>query len=220
MSVTSRINKIKYIKNSFHALEDKQADKLHKIFIKHIENESRNTKLLHIANNFDYSSDKIIDKMFKYMNNCIEPEENSDTEDEEEIPKKKAIKVKKKTKDECIEDDKVVNSEKYKLVLKFANGLLENSGKDPIERLTEFRNIGKEYIVTNENTQYLKDMTDELFKTFDKTRCRYYPKNSKNWVLNVLRGMIKNIGYDLVAKKTETYKNRYRTVSMMYEINK
>lgn len=140
-----------------------------------------------------------------------------------------SLKVIKPIDDEDISDansnDDSLVEEKNTLILKYVNGLLKNAGKDEIYDLTEFRNIDRSDIVLEGNVKYLEAMSKELFKLFDKSKCRYYPKTAKSRPLNVLRGMIKDTKtYRLVALNTEVYeiinKCQTRRAVMLYTIQK
>lgn len=135
--------------------------------------------------------------------------------------KKAKVLVKKKIdKDDDIENDEDVNDEKYQMVLKFVNGLLKNSGKEPIAKLTDFVDIDRLDIVTDENKEYIEEIADELFEHFDRKACRYYPRNSKSRPLNILRGIVDDTGYNLIAARKEVYEGKYRRSAMIYTIKK
>lgn len=119
-----------------------------------------------------------------------------------------------------VDDTNNVNDARYQMVLKFANGILSNLNVSKIKYLTDFKNIDRDDIVTEKNTQLLEGMADEMFELFDKKTCRYYPKNTKSWVLNVLRGITRNIGYKLVNSNVESFKGKYRGIAMRYQIIK
>jgi hypothetical protein len=113
--------------------------------------------------------------------------------------------------------------EKNTLILKYVNGLLRNAGKNEIDDLTEFKNIDRIDIISDVNVKYLGTMAKELFKLFDRNKCRYYPKTAKSRPLNVLRGMIKDTGtYNLVGYNTEISEiingRRVRLPAMLYSI--
>lgn len=236
MANISRIDKLKGLNLSLANANDNQIIDIYNLFIKNIickkEVSTRCLMVGYILSNMQIASDNTLDKIYEYVDQngllvdtgtlCINLDNDSRqkfTETSKSIKKKKKVQQ----KDRYIENEKEnedITNEKYQMILKFVKGLLENSGKDHIERLTKFKDVDKIDIVTNENTEYLETMSDELFKLFDKRECRYYPKKSKSWVLNVLRGIVKSIGYDLIAKRTEVYKNKYRRIAMVYEIKK
>lgn len=99
------------------------------------------------------------------------------------------------------------DSDKYKVVLKFVNRILVNLEKDEIDELTKFVNIDREDIIKEENKKVLIEMEKDLFKHFNKDKCGFYRKTANGWVLNVLRGMVKEMGYELRAIQKE--KNEY-----------
>lgn len=140
-------------------------------------------------------------------------------------------KVVKPIDDDDISDesnDDVIDlliEEKNTLILKYVNGLLKNVGKNEINDLTEFKNIDRIDIISDVNVKYLGTMAKELFKLFDRNKCRYYPKTAKSRPLNVLRGMIKDTRtYKLMGDHTEVYEIRdnfrVKRATMLYSIQK
>jgi hypothetical protein len=128
---------------------------------------------------------------------------------------------------EDIDDYNEVNiiDKKNRLILKYVNGLLKNMGKGKITDLTEFKNIDRDDIISTDNVEHLEVMAKELFKVFDKFKCRYYPTTAKSRPLNVLRGIIKDVGiYTLVGVNTDIYElfnnKRVRRSAMLYSIEK
>ena len=57
-----------------------------------------------------------------------------------------------------------MNSDKYKITLKFVNKLLENIGYKKINDLTEFKNINRDDIIKNKNKKSLDAMEKEFLK--------------------------------------------------------
>ena len=100
------------------------------------------------------------------------------------------IKIKKEDRD----------SEKYKVALKLINLILVNLGNTEIKDLTEFVNVDREDIIKDINKQSLIGMEGELFPLFNKKDSGYYRKTG-GFVLNCLRGLMKEIGYALTKIK-------------------
>jgi hypothetical protein len=94
------------------------------------------------------------------------------------------------------------DSEKYKVALKLINLILVNLGKDLIDDLTKFVNIDREDIIKDINKQSLIGMEKELFPLFNKKSVGYYRKTDA-LVLNCLRGMMKEIGFELYYEEKE-----------------
>ena len=92
--------------------------------------------------------------------------------------------------------------EKYQVLLKFVNKILLNIDEPKIDKLTDFKDIDREDIIKDVNKQALDDMQKELFAQFNKKNCGYYRKTPAI-VLNCLRGMMKEIGLNMVKKQKE-----------------
>jgi len=100
---------------------------------------------------------------------------------------------------------------KYKVLLEFVNGILNNLNKDKIADLTQFKNINRLDIIRNDNVILLEEMTGKLFKHYDKATVGYYRKGP-NWVLSCLRGMCKDIGLKcLKTQKAKSIKSKIIT---------
>lgn len=113
------------------------------------------------------------------------------------------------------------DSEKYKIILKLLNKILKNNGKDEITDITKFADIDRDDIIKDVNRQALKEMEDDIYKLYDKKKCGYYNK-SKGTVLNCLRGMMRDSGFEFNYENKEVYKNidgkRFRKTLFLYSI--
>jgi len=113
------------------------------------------------------------------------------------------------------------SDEKYKLALKFKNNILVNAQKSEINDILEFKDINRQQIVTQQNLDMLNNIESEIYKLFDKVKCGFYRK-SDNYVINCLRGMIKQIGYKIILEQKDKTVNingeSYRKKYMIYHI--
>jgi len=109
-------------------------------------------------------------------------------------------------------------TDKYKLLLEFANKILKNINKDQIYDLTEFKNIDRLDIVREENKVILDKMANRLFKHYDKYKCGYYRK-SPNIVFNCMRNMCKDIGLNMTKKRRNKIKEGIVKTHYFYSIN-
>lgn len=94
------------------------------------------------------------------------------------------------------------NSDKYKVLLKLVNNILSNIGKEKIVEVTEFQNIDRDDIIKEVNITTFRAIEKELFEYYDKYKCGYY-KKSNAYVLNCLRGLVKELGYKLIYTRKE-----------------
>ena len=113
------------------------------------------------------------------------------------------------------------DSDKYKVALKLINKILKNMGKEEVDDITKFNDIDREDIIKEVNKKALDAMNNELFKYFNKKDCGYYRKTDAI-VLNCLRGMMKEAGYELVKKQKGVCKEidgkKYERTHMIYSI--
>ena len=94
------------------------------------------------------------------------------------------------------------DSDKYKIALKLLNKILINLGKEEIDDLTKFIDIDREDIIKDINVKALDELEGELFGYYNKSKCGYYRKTDA-LVLNCIRGMMKEAGFEFTAKKKE-----------------
>ena len=119
--------------------------------------------------------------------------------------------------------DRIVdkNDPKYVIALRFLNHILTNNNKPLIQDILDFKNITRQEILKEENLNKLNEMETDIYKHFDKMKCGYYRKTD-NYVINFLRGMIKELGYKAnLEKKDKTVKingESYRQKLMIYHI--
>ena len=115
------------------------------------------------------------------------------------------------------------DSDKYKVILKLINKILINIGKDEIDDLTKFNNIDREDIIKDINKKILTDMESELFPLFNKKNSGYYRKIGNSYVLNCLRGLLKEMDYEFTyeqKERSETINGKsFRRKHFFYSIN-
>lgn len=95
------------------------------------------------------------------------------------------------------------DSDKYKIALKLINHILTNIGKDEVDDLTKFKDIDREDIIKEVNKESLVAMEGELFPLFNKNKVGYYRVGGNSYVLNCLRGLVKDIGYEMNYKQKD-----------------
>ena len=116
-----------------------------------------------------------------------------------------------------------MNSDKYKITLKFVNKLLENIGYKKINDLTEFKNINRDDIIKNKNKKSLDAMEKEFLKYFDKSDIGWYRKASVDYyILTFLRSVCRCIGlkfnFDKKDISEEIDGKKYRRTHIYYTI--
>lgn len=114
-----------------------------------------------------------------------------------------------------------MTDKKYLVALKFVNKLLDNMGKENIDKLEDFKDIDRDNISTGQNKDTLVEMEDEIFKVFDKRACGYYNrKTSRSYPMSVLRGMANELGLKFVYEKknstVEVDGKNYKRTKLIY----
>lgn len=110
---------------------------------------------------------------------------------------------------------------KYQAALIFVNAILKNLNKPEITDLTDFRNIYRCDIITDENKAVVDKMSDILFKenVFDKKKCGYYRrKHVQNYILTLLRYICSELGLKLTITEKKTQKENIAKKHMIYTI--
>ena len=98
------------------------------------------------------------------------------------------------------------NDPKYVIALQFLNHILTNNNKPNIHDILDFKDITRQQILKQENLNKLNEMETEIYKHFDKMKCGYYRKTD-NYVINFLRGMLKEMGYKAVRVEKDKHVN-------------
>ena len=134
----------------------------------------------------------------------------------------KTIEKKKKLKSEIAKKDRSnvdKTSAKYQLVLKFVNTILTNMGKPNITDLTQFKDIDRDDILNEKNKEYYEEHEKEYLDNFGKEATGYYRrKTTKNYILTFFRGIVDDVGLELiVSHKNIIVKTKIRT-HMIYSI--
>lgn len=88
------------------------------------------------------------------------------------------------------------------IALKYVNKLLINIGREKITNITDFSNINRDDIIKEDNKKICDEMIEEIFGPFNKGKCGYYRKNSEQYALTLLKGIVNEIGY-VLKKKNE-----------------
>ena len=106
--------------------------------------------------------------------------------------------------------------EKDQLILEFVNELMANMGKPEIKELTDFKNVTKAELSTEQNNELAKEYANKFIKYFKKKDIRYYDiSRSKNYVGILLKRIIQpdyklNHSHKLVMKDMiATYDSHY-----------
>jgi hypothetical protein len=141
-------------------------------------------KINEIKENIDDLSENKLNKLYKAYEKIIN-ESDEETNDESSSS----------------EEDNIIKK-KEKLLLKMINKILENSEKETITKLTDFKNINREDIISQ--SKIYEKMEHKLFKVFDKKECGWYQRiKIKNYILSFLKKAVGSIGYEFISEQKE-----------------
>ena len=101
------------------------------------------------------------------------------------------------------------NSPKYKLTLDFINDLMVQMGKERIKNLTEFKDIKRDDLLTDECNEIMERYLERFISTFGKTTIIYRTKNKVGaYILTLLKSTVSHIGYNFIPKQKFTTKKQ------------
>jgi len=116
------------------------------------------------------------------------------------------------------ENTDIVNN-KNNVLLKYVNAILTNIGKEPIENLTDFKEIERLDVIKEENFESLVLLKDEIFAHFDCRQCGWYKrKSTKNYVLSFLRYALTDINLKLIYKEQRKQTDGHVVSKILYSI--
>ena len=108
---------------------------------------------------------------------------------------------------------------KYRIVLEIINKILIANKLKQIKTLEEFVNINREVILTEETIKVMDNNKDYIFENgFSKAKCRIFYKNIKTPHFTLLKGIIKEVGYEITSKAISRYIDKIRVLKMVYTI--
>jgi hypothetical protein len=191
-----RKTKIKYIKDNIVDVDDDDVTTLYEKVILVVprklknDNQERIEKVKYIENNLRYIDDPNLD----YLRDRIEKSLIYEETDEDR---------------------------KKRVVLEIINRISVAIGKKQIKDLCDFVNIRRNMMLSDDVKTIVNDNREYIFKNgFNKSECMVYQKNLRNPHYSIIKGMLKQIGYDIVSKNTSKYVNKVREMFTVYSIIK
>jgi len=110
---------------------------------------------------------------------------------------------------------------KYKITLEIVNKILVANKLKKIKKLDDFVNIKRVIILTEKTIKVINDNKDYIFQNgFSKVGCRIYYKHIKTPHFTILKGMLKEVGYEIVSKPSRKAIDNNIESTMVYTITK
>jgi len=104
-------------------------------------------------------------------------------------------------KDECVSYKNIREYMRYILVCRFVNHVLLKIGRKPVNKLTDVKNLDKKDLDKLDCSEDIDIFIPLLLEYFSMREVYFYKKNnSKNYVIILLRNLLKAIGYNFVSK--------------------
>ena len=99
-----------------------------------------------------------------------------------------------KAKNEKVSND----SEKYKVTINFLNDILQAINHNAITEITQFNNVSKIELLTNQCNIVLDLHIESIINIFGKTKINYGSRTKmKYYVISVIKSIITNCGYSI-----------------------
>ena len=95
--------------------------------------------------------------------------------------------------------------QKYNILLKFINKLLENMNKNNIDIITDFKEISREELIIEDNNRIFNDMKEEIMTSFNKYKLKYTQEDTiKTYIITIIKLMCE----ELELRFTTIYKTK------------
>lgn len=131
--------------------------------------------------------------------------------------------------DEIIDNNKnsdvieKLHTEKYSLLLKLINSILKNINGVQIDKLTDFVDIDRDFIIKDENKKLIFDNEKEFFPPYDKVKFAWSRRNcTRQYILSFIRYACNEVGLDFKSQKQKKLLVvegvKYHKISMLYSI--
>jgi hypothetical protein len=110
---------------------------------------------------------------------------------------------------------------KYKITLEIINKILVANKLKKIKKLDDFVNVKRDIILKESTIKVINNNKDYIFDNgFSKVGCRIYYKNIKTPHFTILKGMLKEIGYEITSKPSRKAIDKNIESTMIYTITK
>ena len=196
---TTRKSNINYIKDNIADVNDSEIDILYDKIIKivpvKIDNKKgdeikRLQKILYIESNLKFVENDDLDNLKLIVYESLNHIETND-------------------------------EKKERIVLEIINKILEANNIAQINKLNEFIRIKRDIILSNETNKVIDDNKEYIFNNgFSKAGCKIYYRNIKTTHFSIIKGILKEIGYDMKSKLGSKTINKIKESFMVYTIIK
>jgi hypothetical protein len=194
---TGRKKSVKYILDNMIDIEDDVIDVLYDKIIEYVPNKlvkktklKRLEKVLYINSNLMFIESVNIDKLKDIIYDSLN---HIETE----------------------------NEKKTRITLEIVNKILEANDMKQINKLIEFIRVKRDVIISEETNKIIDDNKEYIFNNgFSKVGCKVYHTYIKTPQFSILKGMLKEIGYEMKSKTSSKYVDKVREMYMVYTICK
>lgn len=112
---------------------------------------------------------------------------------------------------------------KYNIFMEFINALLVSIGKNVINSLTEFKDINRDDLISDNCLNIYDQYEPKIFTVFSKKECQWYRRKIiKNYLITVIRHMCIEINHKFTYKCKDVSRKlngkTYRSKEILYSI--
>ena len=88
--------------------------------------------------------------------------------------------------------DQLIHKMKNETLLTVVNILFDNINHQHVDKLTDFTDINRDFLISDENTKTFIALEKAIYRVFDKSQT-FYNKKSKKYVINSLKSLVKQL---------------------------
>jgi hypothetical protein len=192
-----RINIVKYIKDNIVNIDEDDIDNIYNKINQIIPNKIKKKGIMIRAEKILY-----IESMLRLI----------DIDVLEEI---------KENIEEKINYVETEEDKKSRITLEIINKILVANNITRIKKLTDFISIRRDVMLTDESINIVNENKEYIFDNgFDKTGCKVYHTYIKSPHLSIIKGMLKEIGYEIKSKVKSKQIDKISEKFMVYTIIK
>lgn len=183
-----RKNKLQFVKDNLDNVTDRYIDNIYNSVNEIIPNKKniikRIDKMKYIEANIGYVEDDILGKINNQINKSLGIVENKE-------------------------------DRKKRVVLEILNKILVAIDKDEIKSIDEFVDIRRDDLLNDDVKELIEENKTYLFNKngFSKTDCKIYQTNIKFPHFSIIRGILKEVGYELISENKVVYEKRKKVCS-------
>lgn len=112
-------------------------------------------------------------------------------------------------------------NERYNILIKLLNKLLESMGEKQIVEATEFKDIARKKLLNKKNIEVYEEMADEIHKYYSKDQLRHGQRAYiKHYIIVVIRKMCEFVFLNFKSTTIQNKEGKKKVTYVYYSIVK